>query len=244
MSISEDKLAFGKGVYGATEALRLINFRRDKATNFRPVSRQTIGRWIRGYDYEVNGETHHSDPLWKSDYLTGDEQDFEVSFRDLIELRFVKTFRDLHLGLQTIRECFSRAVEEVQDPRPFSTQKFRTDGKTIFLEITNGLKDPQLLDLRRRQGVFRSVVEPTLRDLEFDANTLARWYPLGKNRPTIVVDPSFSFGRPIVGKYGVPTQVLAAALRTEGSIEKVARAYEMPAAAVKDALAFEEKLAA
>jgi uncharacterized protein (DUF433 family) len=145
------------------------------------------------------------------------------------------------LSLNAIRECFDRAVEEVQDPRPFSTQKFRTDGKTIFLEITSGLKDPQLLDLRRRQGVFRSIVEPTLRDLEFDANALARWYPLGKERP-IVIDPRFSFGRPTSA--GVPTQVLAAALKAEGSIEKVAKAYEMPTANVRDALAFESKLAA
>jgi hypothetical protein len=56
----------------------------------------------------------------------------EVSFRDLIELRFVKAFRDAGLSLQTIRECFGRAIEAVRDERPFSTLRFRTDGKTIF----------------------------------------------------------------------------------------------------------------
>jgi len=59
-----------------------------------------------------------------------------LSFRDLIELRFVKTFRDLGVGLTTIRDCYRRAVDEIHDDRPFSTQRFRTDGKTIFLEIT------------------------------------------------------------------------------------------------------------
>jgi hypothetical protein len=113
----------GRGVYGAADALRLINFRRDTRAPRATISRQTVSRWIRGYDYFVDGERRHSDPLWHPDYANDDDV-IELSFRDLIELRFVKAFRDLGLGLPTIRECFKRAVEEVQDERPFSTRKF------------------------------------------------------------------------------------------------------------------------
>jgi hypothetical protein len=75
----------------------------------------------------------HSGPLWIPDYVNDDDT-IELSFRDLIELRFVKAFRDVGLSLPTIRECFNRAVEAVEDPRAFSTLRFRTDGSTIFLE--------------------------------------------------------------------------------------------------------------
>jgi uncharacterized protein (DUF433 family) len=235
--------AFGKGIYGATEALRLINFRRDSMLEFKPVARNTIGRWLRGYDYEVGGERRYSAPLWRSDYDVGDEQNFEVSFRDLIELRFVKAFRDYGLALQTIRTCFERAVEEVKDSRPFSTRKFKTDGKTIFLEISKGLNDPELVDLKKRQGVFQSIVAPSFKDLEFDAEVVARWFPLGINHPAIVIDPNRSFGRPIAG-YGVPTEVLRDAIRTEGSVDRVAMLYDLPSLTVKDAEFFESKLAA
>ena len=236
-------LAFGKGVYGATEALRLINFQRQMPDGYHPVSRHTVGRWLKGYDYKVAGETRHSDPLWMSDYATGDEQDFEVSFRDLIELRFVKTFRDLHLGLPTIRECFARAIEMVDDPRPFSTQKFRTDGRTIFLEIINSLKEAEVIDLKRQQRVFSTIVAPSFKDLEFDADVVTRWYPLGANKKSIVIDPARAFGRPIVG-HGIATEVLRNAITVEGSAEKVARLYDIPVQAVRDAEIFESKLAA
>jgi uncharacterized protein (DUF433 family) len=235
--------AIGKGVYGAADALRLLNFRREPATPGRSVSRQTVARWLTGYDYKHGEETRHSDPLWRPDYANDDDV-LELSFRDLIELRFVKAFRDAGLGLPTIRACFERAVEEVRDERPFSTRKFRTDGRTIFLDITHDVREGELIDLRRKQAVFRTMVAPSLRDLEFDADVLARWYPLGERKRSIVLDPARAFGRPISTEGGVPTEVLANAVAVEGSAEKVARLYEVPLPAVRDAVAFERQLAA
>ena len=205
------------------------------------MSRNTVSRWLRGYQFGTDGEGH-SEPLWRPDYQNADDL-IEISFRDLIELRFVKTFRDLGLGLPTIRQCYERAAEEVQDERPFSTQKFRTDGKTIFLEITEGLREAKLVDLRRRQNVFRSIVEPSLKDLEFDASAVARWFPLGIQRRSVVIDPTRSFGRPIAAS-GVPTEVLKRAVEVEGSIANVIRLYGVTQAEVRDAVAFEERLAA
>lgn len=232
----------GRGVYGSGDALRLINFHRgDIASRF--VSPSTVRRWLRGYDFEANGEVHHSEPLWTPDY-SNDNEVIEVSFRDLIELRFVKAFRDLGLGLPTIRECFERAVEWVHDERPFSTQRFRTDGKTIFLEITGNVAEGEMIDIKLRQRVFSRIVEPSLRDLEFDADVVARWFPLGMSKKSVVLDPARSFGRPILSGYGIPTEVLADAVGVEGSPERVARSFEVPVSAVRDAVAFEHQLAA
>lgn len=237
--------ALGRGTYGATEALRLINFHRPGIApldHARSVSRSTVSRWLFGYEHGAG----RSEPLWEPDYVSTDENEhaLEVSFRDLIELRFVKTFRDAGLSLQTIRECFNRAVEAVHDPRPFSTRQFRTDGKTIFLEITDHVREGRLLDLKRRQNVFHRIVQPSLHDLEFNADVLARWFPLGMSRKSIVLDPARAFGRPIVSGGGVPTETIAQAMKVEGSPEKVAKLYELPLAAVRDAITFEQQLAA
>ena len=98
----------GRGVYGASEALRLINFKRRPDTPGRYVSRRTLRRWLRGYDYPLRGGGGHSEALWAPDYRNEDDT-IELSFRDLIELRFVKAFLDVGLSLPTIRACFQRA---------------------------------------------------------------------------------------------------------------------------------------
>jgi uncharacterized protein (DUF433 family) len=232
--------ALSRGAYSASEGLRLLNFSRSNAP-VRHVSRSTVARWLCGYDFGEEGEGH-SEPLWQPDYQNDDDL-IELSFRDLIELRFVKAFRDFGLALPTIRECYHRAAEEVHDDRPFSTQKFRTDGKTIFLEVTEGIKEGKLVDLRRRQNVFHTIVEPSLKDLEFDASSVARWYPLGTKKKSIIIDPSRSFGRPIA-RSGVPTEVLSRAVAAEGSVANVVRLYDVTAAEVKDAITFEKRLAA
>jgi uncharacterized protein (DUF433 family) len=233
----------GRGVYSALEGVRLLNFTRRPVSGLRSVTPQTIARWMRGYDFGPSGERRHSQPLWAPDYVNDNDQ-VELSFRDLIELRFVKAFRDLSLPLPTIRECFNRAVEEIQDERPFSTRRFRTDGKSIFLDITNNLPDGELIDLKQRQHVFRTVVEPSLKDLEFDASVVTRWFPLGMKRRSVVIDPARAFGRPIVSRVGIPTEVLAQAVKLEGRLERTAALYEVTVAEVRDALRFEERLAA
>ena len=221
--------AFGRGSYGAVESLRLLNFNRPGLPPARRVSRQTVARWLRGY-HHGDDRARYSEPLWQPDYHNDDDQ---------IEL----SFRDLGVGLTTIRDCYRRAVDEVKDQRPFSTQEFRTDGKTIFLDITERDHDGRMIDLKKRQQVFRTFIEPSLRDLEFDASTVARWYPLGADRKSVLIDPTRSFGRPIVSG-GVPTEIIAEAIELEGSIEAVASLYELSKAEIRQAIRFEQRLAA
>lgn len=92
-AIGTNRDALGRGAYGSTEALRLINFQR---SDVRPavaerhkVTRNTVARWLYGYEHDGK----FSKPLWQPDYAPiEDDPALEVSFRDLIELRFVKTF--------------------------------------------------------------------------------------------------------------------------------------------------------
>lgn len=59
-----------------------------------------------------------------------------LGFLDLIEARFIKHFKDLRLSSQTIRKIAERLRERHDTDHPFATNKaFRTDGKTILMEI-------------------------------------------------------------------------------------------------------------
>lgn len=219
------------GSYTAAEAARLIHT---------PV--RNIHRWMSGYEHGPRQSRRFSPPLWTSQLAMIDEQ-LEIGFRDLIELRFVKAFVGAGVGLLAVRNCLERAREMVQDERPFSTQRFRTDGRSIFLETFEGTDEPKLLDLKSRQYVFKQVFEKSFKDLELEDDTVARWRPFNGKR-SIVIDPTRSFGQPVATKYGVPTVVLADAAKAEGSASRAARLFDVPISVVRDAIQFEESLLA
>jgi uncharacterized protein (DUF433 family) len=221
----------GIGYYTVPEAARLLR-----------IPPRNINRWLGGYQYEENGRSASMPPLWRPE-LPSYEHHLELSFRDLIELRFVKAFLDAGLGLKTIRTCLDYARDCVADPRPFSTRKFGTDGRTIFLESVARVDEAQLLDLKKRQFVIKDVIERTFKDLDIEDEVVSRWRPY-RGKPTIVIDPARAFGQPIASSSGVPTAVLAEAATAEGAAHRAAHLFGVSASVVQDAIAFEQSLAA
>lgn len=204
------------------------------------TSPRNVNRWLGGYTYRQSGNEREMPPLWTSQ-LAQVEEHLEIGFRDLIELRFVKAFLDAGAGMLAIRNCLNYARECANDDRPFSTRRFQTDGRTIFLESIDRAKEVRVLDLKKRQYVFKQVIEKTFKDLDIEDNAVARWRPF-HGKQSIVIDPDRAFGQPIASQYGVPTVVLADAVEAEGSIDDVSRLYDVPASVVRDAVQFEESL--
>lgn len=221
---------FGVGAYTPGEAARLLHMQ--------PV---TLRRWLYGYDYDHHGAQGEQPPLWNPQYEV--ERDGQLlGFRDLIEARIVHALRKSRIGLPTIRLCIDRAKEILGEDHPFSTRAFKSDGKRIFLEITKGVDDePRLYDLKGKQHVFRDVVLPSLQGLEFGDERAERWW-LEPSRKTIVADPRRSFGQPIIHKSGLLTSRVVQELKAEGTVERVAKLYDIPVRAVRDALRFESSL--
>ena len=220
------KAAYGIGIYTAPEAARMVG-----------MQPGTLRRWLLGYDHDAK----HESPLWSPQYEPTEDEGVLLGFRDLVEARIVNALRAKKIGLPTIRVCMDRARDIVCQDRPFSTSQFKTDGKTIFLEITRGLDEPQLIDLRRKQGVFNRVVAPSLADLDFGPDGAERWWLLHGKR-TIVADPDRAFGQPIVAEHGMTTARVAQAVKAEGSISAVAKIYEIKPKLIKDALAYEKQI--
>lgn len=221
----------GIGYYTVPEAGRLLR-----------VAPRKINRWLGGYVFVSNGVSIDMPPLWEPQLPSfGDK--IELSFRDLIELRFVNAFLDAGVGLKAIRNCIAYARECVADDHPFSTRRFQTDGRTIFLDSLHRSGETELLDLKKRQYVFKDVIERTFKDLDISEGAVASWRPFA-GRKSIVIDPTRAFGQPIAAEQGVPTVVLAEAVEAEGSAERVAFLYEVPLRVVRDAMQFEASLKA
>lgn len=233
MLLADMNTFLGVGIYCVPEASRLTG-----------VSPSRIRRWLKGYTFDYDGNQHESPPVWQGQMLST-EGSLALGFLDLMEIRFIDAFREHGVSWKTIRLAAERARELFNQTHPFCTKRFKTDGRDIFAEVIHETGESDLLDVVKSQYAFKRILEPYLyKGLEFDEHeNLVRWRPLGK-RSRIVIDPQRSFGQPVVEKEGVPTTVLAQAYRAEKAIDRVARWYDVDRRSVREAIQYEENLAA
>ncbi len=223
----------GIGLYTVPEASRLSH-----------VPNRTIRRWMLGHRTGGDDAAHELPPVWHGQVPRIGET-FGLGFLDLMELRFVRAFRQHGVSLAVIRQTAERARDIFQRDHPFTRTRFLTDGQWIFAETVEETGETKLLNLARSQYAFQDVIKPSLyKSVQFsDDGDAVSWFPLWPKKQ-VLVDPRRSFGRPIVAHGGVPTEALAQAVQAEGSEQRVARWYDVPVEAVKAAVAFEGDLAA
>lgn len=214
----------GIGLYTPSEAAKLTG-----------IGAAKLRRWLRGHD--VSGK--HYEALWTPQVTLNDE--IVLGFRDLTEARVVARLISAGLSSQKMRRAIVIAQEMTGIERPLSTSRFRTDGRSVFLQLEREDGDDELINLFTKQLQFKKIVEPSLKDLHYDHSGIpVSWEPMRG----ILVDPERSFGQPIEIESGVPTEVLAEAVEVEGSIENAASAFLVSKKSIVRALEFEEKLAA
>jgi uncharacterized protein (DUF433 family) len=219
------------GIYTMPEASKLTG-----------VSRERIRRWLRGYRSALRQRRYS--PLWKPQLpAIGDK--VALGFLDLIEVKFVGAFLDRGVSWPMIHRVREKAQGLYPDvSHPFCTKQFFTDGRQIFIEVHKETGEESLLEIVSDQHVFAGITKPFLKQLEFnDRSVLERWWPLGVDRH-VVLDPRKNFGQPTMADEGVPTHVLAESFRANGSIEEVARWYEISPKSVREAVDYEQLLAA
>lgn len=211
----------GKGIYSPRQAARLVG-----------GTPQEVLRWTRG-----SGPTP---PLWQA-YYQEIEDTTELSFADLIEVRVVKALRKQGISLQAIRYAISFAQDKYGIERPLSSQDFKTDGAEILMNAVE--KDGELVSLskmRPGQKVFAKIIEPSLRDLEYENGLVAKWRP--EKSKTIVVDPKRHFGEPILDRFGISTNNLYNEFKHFADVKYLAKIYEIPIDSVRKAIEFESSL--
>ena len=217
------------GLYTVPEAAQLTR-----------VSIGKIRRWLKGYDFKSGDHLRHSEAVWQGE-LQPVKSKLALSFRDLLELRFVDAFIRAGVSWRTMRRAHTKAQKELNTTHPFCSNRIATDGKNILLRQAEEDSDEALINLVTNQREFRRIVQDFLKELEFSGGDIV-WYPLGKQRQ-IVLDPKRNFGQPTVAKSGVPSQVLARSVKANASPDLVASWYEVHPEEIRDAVEFEEALA-
>lgn len=210
----------GVGLYSVADAARILG-----------AHSARIRQWCRESQGLIPGTLRRDDGL--------------ITFQELMELHFIKMFRDEGVSLETIRIASEKAASRYHSACPFSVKRFDTDGTAIFATLQKETPKKVLVeDIAKGQYVFEKVMRPFFRKLEYGKNVdLVRYWPLSKTG-RIVLDPQRKFGKPIDSETGVPTHVIADALSAGGgqSPAVVARWLGIPLAAVRKAAQFERSL--
>lgn len=227
-----------RGFYTVPEAARLIEV----------GNARRIHGWIRGYADRSSG------PLIRREYAPTQKRE-ELSFLDLLEIRFIEHFREQGVRVQTLRRALETARDIWKEDKPFATARIkftpRKDGKDIIAEqvlkpSAESTKDAKLLSLCTRQyEIYVAIRELLVKGLSFDPHThlAVSWKPRPEKFPEIVINPTIAYGRPFVPSK-VPTAVLYEAWKAEGrQLEPVADWYEVSLAETQMAVEFEQELA-
>lgn len=216
----------GRGVYSLTEAARL--------THLRPGR---VRAWFRTLENRAGAG------VFQSDYPSvGDDR--AISFLDLIEVYIAGRLReaDPPVSLQHIRKVHEKLSGETGNAHPFCEKEIYHNRGRIFTRPLNDVSGPVIEPLTN-QSYINSVIMPFLQRIEYDHITnLAKLWNIAEG---VVVDPSRSFGKPIVSEVGIATRVLAAAYEANGrDATRIADWYEIKPEHVIAAVRFESRAAA
>ena len=224
-----------RGFYTVPQAARLI----------RVGSTNRIYGWLRGYPDRQVG------PLLERDYRPIADNE-ELSFLDLMEVRFVETFREHGVKLRSLRLAAQRLREEFKAAHPFAQDRvvLVADKADVLVEevlrdSASKTEDPRLRSLLTRNYVmYEAIKQSLIPGVRFDVNThLAReWAPIPDRFPKIIMRPQVAYGQP-AGPSRVPTAVLFDAWRAENdNADAISHWYEVPLAEVIEAINFEQQL--
>lgn len=214
MIVMQQSDSLGVGIYTLVEAARLLH-----------TPRRTLSRWVEGYVQDLRTGPKAYGPV-----IVREDEAF-LTFGDLVELMYVRGFRDAGVGLDEIRATASRFRLEWSTPYPLATKRFATDGRSLLLELGGQWQ-------HALTGQCQAFFEDLGKQLVHVGDLTSEWRPLGKER-AVVLDPERAFGKPIDDASGAHTYVLAQALESEHDADAVAWWYGTTSGAVRDAAEFE-----
>ena len=207
---------------GLPEALAAPRYGFAEAARLARVRPATARRWIAGYSCRVEGGERGATPTESS-----------ASFADLVEVAAIRGLLDRGLSMRGIRAIVENCRDLFQSERPLLSHRFRADGRDAFAQLPRGKGDT----------VWDEVLGPFLGTVDYEDEWVHRWWPGGRER-TVVIDPRFAYGLPVVVGSGVRTEILHERFEAGDSLEQIGRDFGGSRREIEHALEFERSLTA
>jgi uncharacterized protein (DUF433 family) len=164
-----------------------------------------------------------------------------LSFSNLIEAHVLRALRTEHgVPLAAVRTALDYAEHKLKIKQLLLRKELRASGGALFLE-----RYGELINLSASgQLAMRRMFDAHLDRVEWGRRGSAvRLYPflateIADSKP-ILIDPSVSFGRPVVEKAYVSTRAILERIDAGETVADLAADYELTPAAIEEAVLFE-----
>ena len=215
-----------QSAYGLAEAARYLKL---------PVA--TLRAWTFGRQYPTAQGEGRFRPLIRP----ASRRPPLLSFSNLIEAHVLRALRTEHgVSVKAVRQAVCFAEQTLDIERLLLRPELRADAGRIFLD-----RYGELINLSASgQLAMRQVLNAHLRRVTWKDHFPTRLHPfvLGDGRDAdmpIAIDPSISFGRPVVVSRGVSTAAIVGRIDAGESIADIAADYDLSQEDIEHAVVYE-----
>jgi uncharacterized protein (DUF433 family) len=195
-----------------------------EAAHYLGIPKATLRSWVLGRHYPTGTGKRFFRPIIE----LADKDQRLLSFENLVEAHVLDAIRRAHgVAFWRVRKAVEYLTTKLGSRHPLAEQRFVTDGVDLFVEVFG-----QLVNISREgQLAIKDLIETYLRRVERDQiGAPIRLYPFTRERKPdepriIVIDPSISFGRPVLVGTGIATTIIAQRYKAGESIEELAKDY-------------------
>ncbi len=233
-----------EGVPQVVRARELPAYSIAEAAHYLRMPTATLRSWVLGRYYPIDNGRRFFRPVIE----LPDRKRPQLSFVNLVEAHVLDAIRrDHEVALKHVRTALSfLARQSPQSKHPLAEQDFVTDGVYLFID-----RYGELINISRNgQLAMREVVKAYLERIERDEKGLpTRLFPFTRRRTldeprAVVIDPSVSFGRPVLAGTGIPTAVIAERYKAGDSMDDLATDYGRTRLEIEEAVRCELQLEA
>lgn len=170
------------------------------------------------------------------------EKPLSLSYINLIEAYVLAAMRRKYtISMIKVRKAIDSVSKQFHTEHPLVDREFETDRVHLFVREYG-----KLINITREgQLEFEEVIKSYLKRIERDPKGLPiKVYPFARtgepNEPKLIlIDPTISFGRPVIANKGIPVDVIAERYKAGESIEDLMADYDCEEKEIQEAIRFE-----
>jgi uncharacterized protein (DUF433 family) len=231
----------GEMTFKPSNDLRLVPaYSVSEAAHYLRMPEATLRSWVVGRAYPVAGQSKRSRPLIA---LAHPNRQY-LSFINLVEAHVLAAIRRRHgVKLPKVRKALDYVHRQFRVEHPLINQAFQTDGLDLFVERYGDLINAS----RVGQSAMKEIIGVYLKRIDWDSKGLpVRLYPFTRDTEAdaapasdprvVVMNPTVSFGRPVIAGTGIPVSSIYERYRAGDSMAELAKDFALEISAIEEAI--------